>query len=217
MAPARIGLRAFGLSAAAVVAVELALAEALGAGWLQPMAALGGARAIEIFALLGIFQRWGGGLDRIGLLWESLLPGIVRGLWWSGGAGILAAAAFLLLFLFGIHPLTLMPIGLPREMPARVALYVVGGGLGPVAEEIFFRGILYGYLRRWGMVPAMLVSTAVFAMMHTAAGVTQVVGGILFAAAYEAEGSLAAPITIHVLGNLALFSLPVLLPLTGQW
>ncbi|GAF95541.1 unnamed protein product [marine sediment metagenome] len=35
----------------------------------------------------------------------------------------------------------------------------------------------------------------------------QVVGGIVFAVAYEMEGSLMVPITIHVLGNLAIFTL----------
>jgi hypothetical protein len=37
--------------------------------------------------------------------------------------------------------------------------------------------------------------------------VTQVVGGILFAAAYEIEKNLVVPITIHCLGNLAIFAL----------
>ena len=32
----------------------------------------------------------------------------------------------------------------------------------------------------------------------------QVVGGIVFAVGYEIEGSLMVPITIHVLGNLAI-------------
>jgi len=34
-----------------------------------------------------------------------------------------------------------------------------------------------------------------------------VVGGIVFAIAYETEGSLMAPLTIHVLGNTAIFAL----------
>jgi membrane protease YdiL (CAAX protease family) len=33
------------------------------------------------------------------------------------------------------------------------------------------------------------------------------VGGIVFAVAYEVEGSLMVPITIHVLGNMAIFAL----------
>jgi hypothetical protein len=34
---------------------------------------------------------------------------------------------------------------------------------------------------------------------------TQIIGGVLFAVAYELEGSLFVPITIHALGNLAIF------------
>jgi|LGVF01.1.fsa_nt_gb hypothetical protein len=35
-------------------------------------------------------------------------------------------------------------------------------------------------------------------------------GGILFAVAYETSGSLAAPIVIHVLGNLAIFTVSLI-------
>jgi len=38
----------------------------------------------------------------------------------------------------------------------------------------------------------------------------QVVGGIVFAVAYEMEGSLMIPITIHILGNLAIFTLSLI-------
>jgi len=38
----------------------------------------------------------------------------------------------------------------------------------------------------------------------------QVVVGIVFAVAYEIEGSLMVPITIHVLGNLAIFTLSMM-------
>ena len=36
---------------------------------------------------------------------------------------------------------------------------------------------------------------------------TQIVGGIVFAIAYEKEKNLMVPVTIHCLGNLAIFSL----------
>ena len=51
-----------------------------------------------------------------------------------------------------------------------------------------------------------------FVAMHLPAGlpVTQVVGGLVFALAYEYSGSLLAPILIHALGNLAIFSLALL-------
>jgi len=38
----------------------------------------------------------------------------------------------------------------------------------------------------------------------------QVVVGIVFAVAYEIEGSLMVPITIHILGNLAIFTLSLI-------
>ena len=86
--------------------------------------------------------------------------------------------------------------------------FIVGGVVAPVAEEIVFRGIIFGYLRRWGLPAAVLVSTALFAALHLPAiPVTQVVGGMVFAIAYHLSGSLMTPILIHTLGNLAIFSL----------
>jgi membrane protease YdiL (CAAX protease family) len=88
-----------------------------------------------------------------------------------------------------------------------------------VTEELFFRGILYGYFRRWGIFPALFLSTLFFVLLHPvkALAVTQTVGGVLFAAAYEIEGNLLVPITIHVLGNLAIFSLPFLVWIIDFW
>jgi hypothetical protein len=47
-------------------------------------------------------------------------------------------------------------------------------------------------------------------MSHQGVFVHQVVGGIVFAVAYEVEGSLLVPITIHVLGNMAIFTLSLI-------
>jgi hypothetical protein len=41
--------------------------------------------------------------------------------------------------------------------------------------------------------------------------ITQLIGGILFAVAYEIEKNLLVPITIHCLGNLAIFILSLLI------
>ena len=38
----------------------------------------------------------------------------------------------------------------------------------------------------------------------------QTVGGIVFAVAYEIDGSLMVPITIHILGNLTIFTLSLI-------
>ena len=84
--------------------------------------------------------------------------------------------------------------------------------VAPFAEELFFRGLLYGFFRRWGAPFAIILSTALFTFAHPLRGLplTQIVGGLLFALAYEVEGNLLAPITVHVLGNLAIFTLSAL-------
>jgi membrane protease YdiL (CAAX protease family) len=88
----------------------------------------------------------------------------------------------------------------------------VGSVIGPIAEEIFFRGVIYGFFRQWGAVIAIIFSTLIFVFTHPIGGsipVTQFVGGIVFAIAYEKEQNLMVPITIHCLGNLAIFSLSI--------
>jgi hypothetical protein len=92
--------------------------------------------------------------------------------------------------------------------------FLVGGMVGPAAEELFFRGILYGFFRRWGVIVALILSTLIFVLCHPIGHgipVTRVVGGILFAVAYEVGGSLIVPITIHTLGNLAIFTISLIL------
>jgi membrane protease YdiL (CAAX protease family) len=115
-----------------------------------------------------------------------------------------------ILMIAGLHPADLIAANFPSTQPGLFFFFVVGGIISPVAEEIFFRGMLYGYFRRWGMWAALLLSTAVFVTAHAIfhrVPVPQIVGGILFALAYEKEKNLMVPITIHVLGNLAIFTL----------
>jgi len=101
---------------------------------------------------------------------------------------------------------------LPSEPEKLAIFFLVGGLIGPVAEEVAFRGVVYGFLRRWGKCFALFGSTAIFVLLHPGlGGITQIIGGMVFALAYEATGKLMTPITIHVLGNTVLFalSLPV--------
>lgn len=172
--------------------------------------ALGGLRMLQTAAVVAVF-RWGDGeLGDIGLKRENWLPGFRRGIVWSLGFGALVLAGFLALWLADVNPLRLFRAGIGVAVPERVAFFVVGGILGPVAEEVVFRGVLYGYFRRWGVMAALGISTAVFVLLHGGGGFTQIVGGVLFALAYEREKMLMTPITVHVLGNLALFSLALI-------
>lgn len=116
----------------------------------------------------------------------------------------------MILMAMGINALDFLQGTRPSSWPQMVLFLIVGGILAPITEEIFFRGIVYGFLRRWGAAIAVVSSTLIFVIAHPTGSsipVTQLVGGIVFAAAYEIEQNLVVPITIHCLGNLAIFSL----------
>jgi membrane protease YdiL (CAAX protease family) len=77
--------------------------------------------------------------------------------------------------------------------------------LAPVAEEILYRGVLFHSLRiRLGVLPAALLSSAVFAVLHFYDGyglASVAVFGFSCALLYAACGSLTACIALHVLYN----------------
>ncbi|MBI1991968.1 MAG: CPBP family intramembrane metalloprotease [Candidatus Omnitrophica bacterium] len=82
--------------------------------------------------------------------------------------------------------------------------------VGPVAEELFFRGVVYPAIRQrtsWGI--AILVSGALFGLLHAnPVGFPAIfLLGCLLANLYERTGSLAGPLTVHVLHNTFLMSM----------
>ena len=179
----------------------------------DPMIILGVTRLLQITLVLLIVILWGKGLESIGFERPQIFFGIKKGLIWSFGFGILAFFASLALFIAGIDPLPLIRMPMSSNLNQFILMILIGGILAPVAEELFFRGVLYGFFRRWGVSVALIVSTLLFVSVHPLGHgipVIQIVGGILFAAAYEVEGSLMSPITIHVLGNCALFTVSFL-------
>ena len=205
----RISPRALCLSLGAVFAAETAGALLL-SSVPSPLAALVPTRILEIVALLLLLNHEGGMGKTLGLGRRGICRELGRGVVWSAGFGLLVLAGFLAIRLAGGNPLDRITETLPWGLSERLLFLFAGVILAPVAEELFFRGVLYGFLRRWGFVPALLLSTALFTFLHPAGQgvpVTQIVGGLLFAAAYEAEGSLAAPAVIHCLGNGAIFFL----------
>lgn len=82
--------------------------------------------------------------------------------------------------------------------------------VGPVAEELFFRGVLYGALRtRLPWAAAIGVSALLFSLIHTnVLGLVPIlVLGALLAYVYEQTGSLLPAIAIHVAHNTLLMAL----------
>lgn len=88
------------------------------------------------------------------------------------------------------------------------------GIISPIAEEMLFRGVLYGYIRRFTNIRAAVVATAIlFGLYH--GNLPQAVYaaslGYLLAYAYEYFGSFRIPVLIHMGINL----LTLLLGATG--
>ncbi len=74
--------------------------------------------------------------------------------------------------------------------------------LAPIVEELFFRGIVYRLLREtFGIWSAIVLSAMCFAYMHGALLSPQLIGGLIFASAYEYTRNLWIPILLHVAGN----------------
>ena len=170
------------------------------------------ARIAETAGILLSVMYLGNGLGAIGITLSTFAAGLKRGMIWSLGFGIAAAVIALILYFFHINPIALIASGLPEKREDLILMFLVGGIIGPVAEEVFFRGVCYGFFRRWGVILGIILTTAVFVSAHSfrsAFPFAQIIGGIVFALAYEIEKSLMAPITIHVTGNLAIFTLSI--------
>jgi membrane protease YdiL (CAAX protease family) len=199
---------------------------------LDPLMITGLVRVIQTACLLGFIIQYEGGLSPIGLSANTFCTGVTKGVLWSVGfgaaVGILAAG----LYISGHNPLQMVRMSLSGiNIPL---LLIVGAAIAPIFEEICFRGIFYTYLRRIGSIVAAALfgsetaearrsemaqlaavvfaigaSTLLFVLLHSTGNfpISQIVGGLVFALAYETSRNLMVPITIHALGNLALFCL----------
>jgi membrane protease YdiL (CAAX protease family) len=83
---------------------------------------------------------------------------------------------------------------------------LLGAGLfAPVAEELFFRGLIHRWFRaRFGFWPGVLISSAIFAAGHAdSAGVvaSSFVLGLVLAAVYDRSRSLWLSIAVHAVNN----------------
>ncbi len=113
-----------------------------------------------------------------------------------------------LLQALGFHPRPQLLARLLGEAPidaafALAALYICL--LGPLLEEVIFRGFLYtGLRRRFGVLPALLASSVVFGYTHVldpdAVVPIILLGGVL-GVLYERSANLWVPVAGHVANN----------------
>jgi membrane protease YdiL (CAAX protease family) len=70
----------------------------------------------------------------------------------------------------------------------------------PIGEESLFRGIVYGGLRtRYSIIPAVVISAALFAFVHVNPAIMPAIfiDGVALALAFEWRRTLAMPMVIH--------------------
>lgn len=100
-----------------------------------------------------------------------------------------------------------------QRLPDIIALVFAGTVLAPVAEELFYRGMVYPVFRKhlgpaWGAIIAGLV----FGLAHFDLwrGLPLAVGGAILCYMYEKSGSILVPMVAHGLWNGTMFAIILL-------
>jgi len=141
-------------------------------------------------------------LDSLGLSIYTLKKGVIRGSIWSFLIGLSVGVIYLSFYVSGIDIWSRISTNENYDI---FTLFVVGSIIAPIAEELYFRGVLFGYLRRFGLIVALIISTLVFTFLHQEGMLLfQFVGGVIFAVSYEIEKNIVVPIVIHIIGNIVL-------------
>ena len=83
--------------------------------------------------------------------------------------------------------------------------FLAGGIMGPIVEELLFRGLIYNRAKRMtGVVPAAIISAVLFGIFHgnwVQAPYAMIVG-IMAVFVYEKYKSITAPILFHMSANI---------------
>lgn len=90
----------------------------------------------------------------------------------------------------------------------------IGSALAPLVEELYFRAILFGWMRqRWKFAPSMVLSASIFALFHGKwldhpdfwglyYSLAIMASGMVMAALYHRYGTLWASIAMHATYNM---------------
>jgi len=181
---------------------------------------------IETFALsIAVYLL---GMLRRGYQWSVMGFRLITKHWIIGILAISILAipltgliTFLVLLLMG-QPLENPQIDflLPKDLSplGAIAMLFLGGTFIPFAEELYFRGVLYPWLRRrLGLWLGALINGLLFGIAHLniAIGTAAFVLGLILALSYEYSKSLWVPFLIHAIHNSAKILLLYLLIASG--
>ncbi len=175
---------------------------------------------VLVVTVLAVISRKGGGLTALGFRAPA------RG--WRRMLGYVVLAYFAAIGLVNIYGIAIDVFGLEQLEPSQQleddfydhdSVVILTGlaivFMAPVAEEIFFRGFIFGGLRRYLNLPiAGLISGLLFAAAHGDPGLIVPFAGIglVLAYLYERSGTLLAPIGVHFVFNGLSFMLLIFFP-----
>lgn len=140
-----------------------------------------------------------------GLAWR-LRGNVLRTVYTYLGFSLLWVPLALILYPMLVHvppqPVLLYVVGsAPPE--GRFLVLIVVCVLGPIGEELFFRGYIYRFVDvRWGPTLALWITSPWFGIMHGVEyALPLTLMGFLFGYLRQRTGGLAAPILAHMLHN----------------
>lgn len=178
---------------------------------------------VASFVIWVVKKRYRASLDQIGLSAKEIAKNI-----WRGIVAYLTIVPFLFVILFLLSAVAQFFSYQPPPQPV-VEIYLKQSSghflvfltffvaiIGPVIEEIFFRGFTYKAIRtRYGVRWAMVGTAFIFATLHMnwIAFVPIFALGIFLAYLYEKTGSLVPSMTAHMLHNVIM----VILTLGFKW
>ena len=110
-----------------------------------------------------------------------------------------------------LQPESSVPTEVTRQPLTLVLTGVAVVVAAPLGEELFYRGLIFGGLQRWGFWPAALLSGAVFSGVHLDLGslIPFFIIGLTLAWLFWRRGNLWESVAFHVLFNALSFSILV--------
>ncbi len=97
--------------------------------------------------------------------------------------------------LFGLDQIGINPLNFGLLILAFVVI-------APITEEIIFRGLIFGFIKdKFGLIAALLISSAIFGLLHPGHHLSTFVMGLAFALLYYRTKSIAVPIVLHMVWN----------------
>jgi membrane protease YdiL (CAAX protease family) len=175
-----------------------------------------GLGALEAVALIGAIYVLG--LRRKNLGWEAVGVRPVNPIWlaisFAVGLAVIPFSmvitlitAWIVQIITGVAPENTQLGFLAPEGFSWIGLFsmiLFGGILAPIAEEFFFRGVLFGWMRtRWSFGLSVILSSLVFALIHAdiLVGVAALAISPLLAWIYERSNTIWTAVIVHAMNN----------------